>query len=52
MKEVVQKVNLMSVLTSMDSLSDKILDSSSMKNKEIKKMVESNGKHKALFGNK
>jgi len=49
MKEIIQKVNLMSALTSMDSLSDKILDNSSMKNKEIKKMIESNGRQKSLL---
>lgn len=52
MKEVIQKVNLMSALTGMDALSDKILDNSSMKNKEIKKMIESNGREKALFKKK
>ncbi len=49
MKETIQKVNLMSALTSMNFLSDKILDNSSIKNKEIKKMIVSNGRQKALF---
>ena len=52
MKEVIQKVNLMSALTSMKSLSDKILDSSSIKNKEIKKMIELNSKDKVLLRKK
>lgn len=48
MKNVTQKVNLMSALTSLDSISDKILDNASLKNKEIRKIIESNGK-KAVF---
>ena len=52
MKEVIQKVNMMSALTSMGTLSDKILDNSSMKNKEIKKMIESNSRQKAVLRKK
>jgi hypothetical protein len=49
MKEVVQKVNLMLALTSMDSISEKVLESSSMKNKEIKRMIDSNNKKRLFF---
>jgi hypothetical protein len=49
MKNVTQKVNLMSALTSLKSLSDKILDNSSLKNKEIRKIIESNSRQKVVF---
>ena len=48
MKEINQKVNLMSALTSLNTLSEKILENSSMKNKEIRKMIESNSRKKAI----
>ncbi len=48
MKEINQKVNLMSALTSLSTLSEKILENSSMKNKEIRKMIESNSRKKAI----
>jgi len=46
MKNVTQKVNLMSSLTGISLISEKILDNSSMKNKEIKKIIDSNSKKK------
>lgn len=49
MKGLVQKINLMSALTSMDSISGKILESSSLKDKEIKRIVESSSRKKAIL---
>jgi hypothetical protein len=49
MKNIPQKVNLMTALTSVDSVSDKILDNSSMKNKGIRKIVEFNAKKKTML---
>lgn len=46
MNHIKQKINLMSVLTSFDTLSEKILDNSSMKNKEIKKLIKSHNGRK------
>lgn len=46
MKSITQKVNLMSCLTSISVVSDKVLEESSINNKVIKKMVESNSKSK------
>ena len=52
MKEINQKVNLMSALTSLNTLSEKILENSSMKNKEIRRMIDSNSKKKILLSKK
>jgi hypothetical protein len=44
MKAVSQKINLMSTLTSLSNISDKIMENTSIENKEIKKMIDSNSK--------
>ena len=44
-----QKINLMTTLTSFKTLSDKIIEDSSLKNKEIKKIIDLNSKSGIVF---
>ena len=48
MSNTTQKINLMSALTNLGAISDKILDNSSLKNKEILKIIKSNSKQKCV----
>ena len=44
-----QKINLMTTLTSFKILSDKIIEDSSLKNKEIKKIIDLTNKSGIVF---